>query len=160
MKRAMMDVQDRTGFVNREKLTVLLPTHSEISELIPAFGCIETETFGDVRLAEAINRIVASIVSTPTNHELWRDLANAFGMNPMQRWKYLYIANCLKPDDFQILKELSYTLSIMGDMQGAISLMENAVACATNESERLDGIENTVCLRFPQLAECKEDFLM
>jgi len=49
----MVDILSMASIMSREKLTMLLPTHKDINELIPALGCVETETFGDVHHAQA-----------------------------------------------------------------------------------------------------------
>ncbi len=154
MKQEMEDLQNMLGDLSHVKLTMLLPTRNEICELIPSLGCVETETFGDVRHAQAIHQLVADIVASPANHEAWRDLAHAFGLNQLLRWKYLYVANCLKPNDCQILNDLSFSHTMMGDKDGAFSLMEKAIACAANEKERAETIERMAWLKFPQFSEC------
>ncbi|MDP4028408.1 MAG: hypothetical protein Q8P42_05510 [Gallionella sp.] len=140
--------------MSREKLTMLLPTEADISELIPNLGCVETETYGDVRHAQAIHQFVADIVATPTNHEAWRDLAHAFGLNQLLRWKYLSVANGLQPNDYKILSDLSSSHLLLGDKEGAFRLMEEAIACTSNEKERSEGAEMMVWWRFPILTEC------
>jgi hypothetical protein len=142
------------GGMSREKLTMLLPTVADICALIPDLGCVETETHGDVRHAQAIHLIVAEIVDTPTNHEAWRDLANAFGLNQLLRWKYLSVANSLQPNDYKILSDLSSSHLLLGDKDGAFRLMEKAIACTANEKERAEGAEMMVWWRFPILDEC------
>lgn len=160
MKQEIVDMQSVVGDLSREKLTMLLPTHNDIRELIPALGCAVTETFGDVRHAQAIHQFIADIVATPTNHEAWRDLALAFGTNQMLRWKYLYVANCLKPNDYQILDYLSFSHTMMGDTEGALALMEKAIACAVSEQEHAQGTERMAFLRFPQFVECNTTVMM
>lgn len=160
MKQEMADIQRIVVGMSREKLTMLLPTHKDIRELIPALGCAETETVGDVRHAQAIHQFIADIVTTPTNHEAWRDLALAFGTNQMLRWKYLYVANCLKPNDYQILDALSFSHTMMGDTEGALDLMEKAIACAASEQEHAQGTERMAFLRFPQFVECNSSVMM
>lgn len=160
MKQEIVDIQSMVGGMRHERLTMLLPTHSDICELIPALGCVETETFGDVRHAQAIHQFVADIVASPTNHEAWRDLAHAFGSNQMLRWKYLYIANCLKPNDYQILDDLSFSHAMLGDKEGAFRLLEKAIACAASEQEHAAGAERMTFLRFPQFVECRTTVMM
>ena len=160
MKHEMLDMQSMVGDMSPEKLTMLLPTRGDICELIPALGCVETETFGDVRHAQAIHQLVAEIVASPTNHEAWRDLALAFGLNQMLRWKYLHVANCLKPNDFQTLDALSFSHTMLGDGDGAFSLMEKAIACAASEQEHAQGTERMAFLRFPQFVECRMSVMM
>lgn len=160
MRQEMLDIQNMVGEMSREKLTMLLPTNSEICELIPALGCVETQTFGDVRHAQAIHQFVAEIVASPANHEAWRDLAFAFGMNQMLRWKYLSIANCLKPNDFQILDALSFSHTMLGDKEGAFTLIESAIACAANDEEHAIGEARMAFLRFPQFVECQTMVMM
>lgn len=145
----MMKIQIREGTL--VQFEMLLPTQREIRELMACCGCEEDEV--DARLEQAIHRITADIVASPTNHELWRDLAHAFGLDQELKWKYLHVAHTLQPGNFQVLTDLAFTYYLLGDSQEAISLMDKVIACANNDNDRAIGIEYINSMKFPESVE-------
>jgi hypothetical protein len=140
----------KVGKMTYAQLVMSLPTASEVSELIPRLGCKETETSGDLHLARAIRQITAAIVASPTTPELWRDLAQAFGLNQMLKWKFLNVAYRLQPDNFPTLTELAFTYMMLGDNERAIDLMDKIIASADNENDCAVGIEYINAMKYPE----------
>lgn len=115
------------------RIVSLLPTQREIRELMTRMGCEEDEVIP--QLERAIHQFTADIVTTPTNHELWRDLAHAFGLQQEMRWKYLLIAHQLCPSDLRVLGDLAWTCDMLGDHQQALGIHNQRLALAETEEE-------------------------
>jgi len=129
----------------------LLPTQKEICALMVRLGCKEDEVYPD--LLRAIRRIMAGIATSPTNHQLWRDLALAFGIQPEMKWKYLYIAHKLCPSDLVVLGEIAWICDMLGDYQQAEKIQCQRVALAGTPEERAKVLEDISCMEFNELAQ-------
>lgn len=144
-----MTIQEES--FNLEQVVKLLPTQREIRELMTRIGCAEDEV--EPRLERAIYRIVADIVRTPTDHELWRDLAHAFGLLQEMRWKYLLIAHQLCPGDLKVLGDLAWTCDMLGDHQQALRIQNQRLALAETAGERDQVLEDISRMHFNEQAE-------
>jgi len=134
-----------------EQVVKLLPTQKEIRELMTRVGCKDDEV--DPRLERAIHQLTAGIVTTPTNHELWRDLANAFGLRQEMRWKYLLIAHQLCPNDLGVLGDLAWTCDMLGDHQQALGIHNQRLALAETEEVQNQVLEDISWMQFNERAE-------
>lgn len=137
---------------------MLLPTQTDVRELMDACGCSPGEVLP--KLAAAISRIMRELVASPNNPELWKELANAFGCHYLMKWKYLYIAHRLQPADFDILSDLAWTYYLIGDHLNGIDLMVMAITKARSEAERAWGIEYLSRMKYPEPDEIKPLVLM
>ena len=106
----------------------LLPTQEELKKYLSKVKCDAVEI--------AIHRITTDIVASSANHELWCDLAYAFGRNQELQWKYFYVAHRLCPGSMKILENLARSCNMLGDYKQAMQLMEKVIACASGDEER------------------------
>lgn len=116
------------------QLAMLLPTQREIRELMVMCGCEGDEV--DEKLERAIHRILAEIVVVPSNPDLWIELARAFGLHQMLKWKLLHVAHSLQPSNLGIMEEIAWACYLMGDEDEGMRLMDEIAACASDENDR------------------------
>lgn len=126
------------------QLIGLLPTQKELKTYLARCECDAVEI--------AIHRITTDIVASPTNHELWCDLAFAFGRTPELQCKYFYVAHRLCLGNMKILENLAHSCNILGDHKQAMRLMEKVIACASGDEERADSVESKKQMQFFELS--------
>lgn len=126
------------------QLTSLLPTQEEFKKYLAKVKCDAVEI--------AIHRIMTDIAASPANHELWCDLAFAFGRTPELQCKYFYVAHKLCPDNMKILENLASSCNILGDYKQAMHLMEKVIACASGDEERANSVEFKNRMQFFELS--------
>ncbi|OGT15447.1 MAG: hypothetical protein A3J49_08565 [Gallionellales bacterium RIFCSPHIGHO2_02_FULL_57_16] len=126
------------------QLASLLPTQEELKRYLSKVKCDAVEI--------AIHRITTDIVAAPTSHELWCDLAFAFGRTPELQCKYFYVAHRLCPDNMKILENLASSCNLLGDYKQAMQLMEKVIVCASSDEERVDSIESKNRMQFFELS--------
>lgn len=139
--------------ISGEKLTpaqlvMLLPTQSEIDELIRL--CREEAGTKNVPQARALRAYMDEICESPTNHNAWQSLSCVFGLMPMMQWKFLYVAYCLQSEDYPTLFHLGYIYGRFGDKDAAISFIEKAISCARSKSERDETFEYLAWIKSPE----------
>ena len=127
------------------QLISLLPTQKELKNYLAKCECDAVEI--------AIHQITTDIVASPTNHELWCDLAYAFGRNLEMQWRYFYVAHRLCPSSMKILESLASSCNMLGDHKQAMHLMEKVIACASSDEERVNSIESKNWMQF-ELSRC------
>jgi tetratricopeptide (TPR) repeat protein len=142
---------NQTELFTPVQITNLLPTQRDIRELMMKMGCEGDETIP--KIEKAINQITAAIIASPTNFNLWRDLAHAFGLVLELQWKYLFIAQRLSPDNLAILGDIAWTCDMLGDHQQAVSILNQRLAVAENDDERAKAQEDICWMQFQERSQ-------
>lgn len=111
-----------THYSPSQQLTYLLPTPEQVDAHAMEFGG------GKIcGLGKAMRKLIKDIIHNPDNPELWIDLGYAFGFKADLALTFYYTAFRIAPFRSKYIHLVACTLSRMGDMDGAMKFMDDAL---------------------------------
>lgn len=123
------------------QLASLLPHHDDIKAVFDIYAKDNGRKMA-YSWEGAVRRLAAGIIDNPNDTELWYDLAGAFGQWDMMKWKFIFVAHRINPENTANIEALAWCIYRLGDHKQAIGLVNKALATADKDADRASLIES------------------